>query len=51
MIRVGIDLKIFDLLADSQSPLSLEQLTQATGADPVLLGKHTFQRVFRFLPT
>jgi len=41
IIRVGIGLKIFDLLAASQSPLTLEHLTQATGADSALLGSHS----------
>lgn len=36
-VRVGVDLKIFDLLAASETPLSLEHLTQATGAASLIL--------------
>ena len=38
-VRTGIDLKLFDQLAASDKPLTLDQLTQTTGADPVLLGR------------
>lgn len=37
--RIGCDLKIFNLLAASGKPMSLEQLEQETGAAPVSLGK------------
>lgn len=37
-VRAAIDLKLFQLLADSQTPLSVEQLAQETGAAPLLLG-------------
>ncbi|MCJ1329290.1 hypothetical protein MMC10_005969 [Thelotrema lepadinum] len=39
VVRVGIDLKIFDTLAASGGPSSLEDLVKETGAAPVLLGR------------
>lgn len=37
VVRVGIDIKLFNLLSESDDPLSLDQLTKSTGADPTLL--------------
>lgn len=39
MVRVALDLKIYDTLAASKEPVSLEKLTQITQADPILLGQ------------
>jgi hypothetical protein len=36
--RIGCDLKIFDLLKESDKPLTVGQLVEKTNADPVLLG-------------
>ncbi|PQE17125.1 O-methyl transferase B protein [Rutstroemia sp. NJR-2017a BBW] len=44
MIRVGEDLKVFELLASSESPLTVEKLSKETGAAPTLLG-----RILRYL--
>ena len=38
-IKVGIDLKIFDVLAKSRAHVEVDQLVSSTGADPILLGK------------
>ncbi|KAL8832108.1 MAG: hypothetical protein Q9191_000465 [Dirinaria sp. TL-2023a] len=38
-IKVGIDLKIFNLLAKVPHPQEFEQLAKAIGTDPVLLGR------------
>ncbi|KAL1967218.1 hypothetical protein VTN77DRAFT_3509 [Rasamsonia byssochlamydoides] len=38
-VRVGIDLKLFDRLAASSTPLTVDQLSEATGAHPTLLGR------------
>jgi hypothetical protein len=43
-VRVGCDLKLFDLLAGSDTPLSVEQLQKQTGAAPVFLGKSSQSR-------
>jgi len=37
-IRVGIDLKLFDILCEARGPLTTKQLAEATGAAPVFLG-------------
>ena len=39
MARIGIDLKLFELLAASDNPMTLDQLQQKTGAAPILLGR------------
>ncbi|KAJ8068747.1 hypothetical protein OCU04_002444 [Sclerotinia nivalis] len=44
MIRAGEDLKLFELLVSSESPLTVEELSKETGAAPVLLG-----RILRYL--
>ncbi|MCJ1261206.1 hypothetical protein MMC22_001070 [Lobaria immixta] len=44
VVRVGVDIKLFNLLYESDDPLSLDQLTKITGADPTLLA-----RLLRFL--
>lgn len=38
-IRIGLDLDLFTLLVDSESPLTLIQESQKTNADPNLLGR------------
>ncbi|KAL2050995.1 hypothetical protein ABVK25_008741 [Lepraria finkii] len=38
-VRVGCDLKLFNLLAASDSSLSLDQLHKQTGAAPIFLGR------------
>lgn len=37
-IRIGIDLKLFDILCEAPGPLTTKQLAEATGATPVFLG-------------
>ncbi|CAD6440074.1 2b2ebd96-83dd-44b4-a025-da54e20bd533 [Sclerotinia trifoliorum] len=44
MIRVGEDLGLFELPSSSANPLIIEELSQETGAAPVLLG-----RILRYL--
>ncbi|KAJ5106317.1 hypothetical protein N7456_002992 [Penicillium angulare] len=43
-LRVGVDLKLFSLLADTEKPLSVVELSEETGADQVFLG-----RILRYL--
>lgn len=38
-VRIGIDLKLFDLLATTDYSLTVAELHQKTGAAPLLLGK------------
>ncbi|KAF7946517.1 hypothetical protein EAE96_009514 [Botrytis aclada] len=44
VIRVGIDLKLFDILEARKSPLSLDEIVKTTGGDSRLIG-----RLMRFL--
>ncbi|QLI74708.1 Demethylsterigmatocystin 6-O-methyltransferase [Metarhizium brunneum] len=44
LVRIGCDLRLFDILAESPTPLSVDVLSQKTGAAPTLLG-----RVLRYL--
>ena len=36
--RLAIDLKLFDILQASESPLTTEQLAAKTSSDPIFLG-------------
>ena len=36
---MGIDLKVFDLLSNSEKPLSLDEISRDANADIVLMGK------------
>ena len=38
VIRVAVDLKIFDILAESADPVTTRELAEKTGADYILLG-------------
>ncbi|TVY44620.1 O-methyltransferase [Lachnellula subtilissima] len=38
-VRVGDDLRIFNLIAEHKDPMTLEQLQAASGADIILLGR------------
>lgn len=38
VIRIGLDLDLFTLLVESESPLTLDQVSQKTNTDPNLLG-------------
>lgn len=38
LVKIGVDLKIFDMLVASSTPLSLENIREKTGAAPGLLG-------------
>ena len=38
-VRVGVDLKLFDQLTESESPMTVEQLSAKTSASPLLLGE------------
>jgi demethylsterigmatocystin 6-O-methyltransferase len=38
MIRVGLDLDLFQLLVKNKSPASVSELATKTGAAPTLLG-------------
>ncbi|PYH81630.1 S-adenosyl-L-methionine-dependent methyltransferase [Aspergillus uvarum CBS 121591] len=44
MTKVAIDLNLFEILVAKDEPMSLAELTQATGADPVLIA-----RILRYL--
>jgi hypothetical protein len=39
--RVAIDLKLFNIIADSKEPISSAELATKTGAEEQLLGKFT----------
>jgi hypothetical protein len=39
MARVGYDSKLWTVLAESESPLSLAHIAEKTGFDPLLLSK------------
>lgn len=39
VVRVGVDLKLFNLLCERDDSWSLEELAKRTGADPTLLGE------------
>lgn len=39
LVRIGCDLKLFNILAESPTPLTVESLAEKTGAAPTLLGK------------
>jgi demethylsterigmatocystin 6-O-methyltransferase len=38
-LRIGIDLNLFSFLPENRTPLTVSELAQKTGADPVLLGE------------
>jgi hypothetical protein len=38
-LRIGIDLKLFSFLPENGPPLTVSELAQKTGADPVFLGE------------
>ncbi|PVH93845.1 o-methyltransferas-like protein [Periconia macrospinosa] len=38
-VRIGLDLNIFNKLVDSEHPMKFDELCDATGADPILLGR------------
>ncbi|PWY86728.1 S-adenosyl-L-methionine-dependent methyltransferase [Aspergillus heteromorphus CBS 117.55] len=38
-LRIGINLKLFELLAESKTPLTVTQLSEKTGADAVFLAR------------
>ena len=37
-IRTAIDLKLFELLTQADGPLTVDQLSESTGANPVFMG-------------
>jgi demethylsterigmatocystin 6-O-methyltransferase len=37
-LRIGADLKLFNILIESPDPLAIDQLSEKTKTDPVLLG-------------
>ncbi|KAJ5709200.1 O-methyltransferase B [Penicillium malachiteum] len=43
-IRTAIDLKLFELLSANESPLTVDQISSQTGANPVFIG-----RILRYL--
>ncbi len=45
--RVGINLKVFDLLSNSEKPLDLPEIARETNADIVLTGERKIMRVFQ----
>jgi demethylsterigmatocystin 6-O-methyltransferase len=42
--RIGTDLKLFNILTESAGPLTVDQLSERTGANPALLGMHNKNR-------
>jgi len=40
-VRICIQLKVFDKLAEANSPMNVDDLAKTTKADPKLLRKHT----------
>lgn len=38
LVKIGIDLRIFETLANSAEPVTLDQLAEKSGAAPTLLG-------------
>ena len=44
-VRIGIDLKLFEILTESDDPMTVEQLAASTGASPSLLGELRMCRV------
>jgi len=43
-VRIGCDLKLFNLLTESATPLTLNELSKTTGAAPGLLGKTLYSQ-------
>jgi hypothetical protein len=41
VVRIGVDLRLFDILAASKGPMVLQQLQKETGAAPLLLVKES----------
>lgn len=39
-IRTAIDLKLFELLNQADGPLTVDQLSKRTGANPVFMGMY-----------
>lgn len=40
LVRIGCDLKLFNILFESSTPLTVADLSEKTGAAPTLLGKN-----------
>jgi hypothetical protein len=39
MVRIGLDLNLFDILSESNEPLNVAELAAKTGAAPTLTGE------------
>jgi demethylsterigmatocystin 6-O-methyltransferase len=39
MAKIGVDLKIFQILKESEDPVTVSQLAEKSGAAPGLLGR------------
>ena len=39
IMRIGVDLNLFEILSNSTDTLSVQQLADKTGAAPLLLGR------------
>ena len=44
MVRIGLDLNLFNILSESSEPLSVAEIAVRTGAAPTLTGK--FQKFY-----
>lgn len=47
MIRVGLDLGIFEILAKAVSPMSVEEVAKDAGADPELMSSTARQTLLK----
>ncbi len=48
MAKIGVDLKIFQILKESEDPVTVSQLAEKSGAAPGLLGRYPFIIVFEW---
>lgn len=42
MVRVGLEIKLFEVLATSESPLTTNWLAEKTEVEPALMGEDIF---------
>ena len=42
VVRIGCDLKLFNILAENPNPLTVDSLSQKTSAAPTLLGRYPY---------
>ena len=49
MAKLGVDLRIFELLTDEKKPLTSQELAEKTGAEESLLGEKKIVAFKQFL--